>query len=127
MKKPSQNVAYLSRNSVVSEFFSIFAQQPRWQKMWCIEKLYIEQGCWILLTYMGIKCNTQKSGINFSHNLRQINFQFQSFIPFFLLILSCINIVQNEINKQFYEAISGLKSKEIESQQFGPIFKLKFL
>ena len=45
MKKPPQKVAYLSRNSVVSE---IFFFQPKWQiscsKMWPIEQLYIELG-----------------------------------------------------------------------------------
>ena len=45
LKKPPQKVAYLSRNSVVSE---IFFFQPKWQiscsKMWPIEQLYIELG-----------------------------------------------------------------------------------
>ena len=48
MKKPPQKVAYLSRNSVVSEFFFLTAQQSKWQnscsQMWSIEQLYIELG-----------------------------------------------------------------------------------
>ena len=52
MKKPPQKVAYLSRNSVVSEIFHFTAhsaaQQPKWQnscsKMWSIEQLHIELG-----------------------------------------------------------------------------------
>ena len=44
-KKPPQ-----SRHSVVSEFFSFTAQQPKWQnscfQMWPIEQLYIELGLW---------------------------------------------------------------------------------
>ena len=48
MKKPPQKVAYLSRNSVFSEYSSFTAQQPKWQKscskMSPIEQLYIELG-----------------------------------------------------------------------------------
>ena len=51
MKEPPQKVAYLSRNSIVSEFFTyclLTAQQPKWQKscskMRSIEQLYIELG-----------------------------------------------------------------------------------
>ena len=51
MKKPTQKVAYLSRNSVVSEIFyqsPFSAQQPKWQnscsQMWLKKQLYIELG-----------------------------------------------------------------------------------
>ena len=48
IKKPPQNVAYLSRILVISKIFHNIAQQPKWQnpcsKMWPIEQLYIELG-----------------------------------------------------------------------------------
>ena len=53
MKKPHQKVAYLSRNSVVSEIFLFLPNSPNGRihvpkcpaQMWPIEQLYIELGC----------------------------------------------------------------------------------
>ena len=48
MKKPPQKVAYLSRNSVVSEISLLLPKwQKSWSKMWPIEQLYIELGYFI--------------------------------------------------------------------------------
>ena len=48
MKKPLEKVAYLSRNSVVSEIFHLLPNSPNGRihvfQMWSIEQLYIELG-----------------------------------------------------------------------------------
>ena len=72
LKKPPKKVAYLSRNSVVSEIFPYTAQQPKWQnicsQMWPIEQLYIELGTksyeylHILLRLRLLKCFVEKEG-----------------------------------------------------------------